>query len=282
VYDLPPDATKKLEGDPNFKIVRSQPGRNHLLYLNITPGRVTADKAVREAVSYSIDRQAYVNVVLEGNGEPGRWMAPRSVLGGAADQVAPIPRDLGRARKALDDAGWKPGADGIRTKGDQRLKVILLGQQEVSESALTVIQANLKDAGIDTEIKKTPDVATRNSLYNQGKGDFDLDLEPPNQNDGNPAFLPVLRMSNKSPTNVQFAPGGEFEVQVNNAQVAKTRGEVQQASAKMMQILENQEYIVVPLAGAFRIYGMAKNITFTDPHPSFTNQTWFTLAVTPK
>jgi ABC-type transport system substrate-binding protein len=249
VYDLPPDATKSLEGDPNFTIVRSQP---------------------------------YVDVVLEGNGEPGRWMAPRSVLGSAADQVTPIPRDLGRARKVLDDAGWRPGADGIRTKGSQRLKVVLLGQHEVSESALTVIQANLKEAGIDTEIKKTPDVATRNSLYNQGKGDFDLDLEPPNQNDGNPAFLPVLRMSNKSPTNVQFAPGGEFEVQVDKAQVAKTREEVQQASAQMMQILENQEYIVVPLAGAFRIYGMAKNVTFTDPHPSFTNQTWFTLAVTPK
>jgi peptide/nickel transport system substrate-binding protein len=281
VYDLPPDATKSLEGDPNFKIVRSQPGRNHLLYLNITPGRITADKAVREAVAYSIDRQAYVNVVLEGNGEPGRWMAPRSVLGAAAEQVAAVPRDLGRARKVLEDAGWRLGPDGTRTKGDQRLKVILLGQQEVPESALTVIQANLKEAGIETEIKKTPDVATRNSLYNQGRGDFDLDLEPPNQNDGNPAFLPVLRMSNKTPTNVQFAPGGEFEVQVDRAIAARTTSEVQQASAQMMRILMNQEYIVVGLAGAFRIYGAAKNVTFTDPHPSFTNQTWFSLAVTP-
>ena len=281
VYDLPPDATKSLEGDPNFKIIRSQPGRNHLLYVNITPGRITAEKAVREAVSYSIDRQAYVNVVLEGNGEPGRWMAPRSVLGAAADQVAAIPRDLGRARRVLDEAGWTPGADGIRTKADQRLRVILLGQQEVPESALTVIQANLKEVGIDTEIKKTPDVATRNALYNQGRGNFDLDLEPPNQNDGNPAFLPVLRMSNKTPTNVQFAPGGEFETWVDRAIAAKTREEVQRASAEMMRILMNQEYIVVGLAGAFRIYGAAKNVTFSDPHPSFTNQTWFSLAVSP-
>jgi len=209
-------------------------------------------------------------------------MAPRSVLGSAADMVAPIPRDLGRARRVLDEAGWRPGSDGIRVKDGQPLRVKLLGQQEVPESALTVIQANLKDAGIDTEIMKTPDVATRNALYNQGRGDFDLDLEPPNQNDGNPAFLPVLRMSIKTPTNVQFAPGGEFENQVDRALAAPTTPEVQQASATMMRILINQEYIVAPLAGAFRIYGMAKNVTFTDPHPSFTNQTWFSLSAAPK
>jgi ABC-type transport system substrate-binding protein len=282
VIDLPPDATKSLEGDPNFKVVKSQPGRNHLIYVNITPGRITADKTVREAISYSLDRQAYVSVVLEGNGEPGRWMAPRSVLGTAADQVAPIPRDLGRAKKVLDDAGWKAGSDGIRTKGDQRLKVILLGQQEVAETALSVIQANLKDVGIETEIKKTPDVATRNALYNNGKGDFDLDLEPPNQNDGNPAFLPVLRMYSKNPNTTQFAPGGAFDAEAEKSNAAKTTTEAQQASVNMMKILENQEYIVDALAGVFRIYGMSKNVSFADPHPSFTNQTWQSLTVTPK
>jgi len=36
---------------------------------------------------------------------------------------------------------------------------------------------------------------------------------------------------------------------------------------------------VVNLAGAYRIYGMAKNVSFTDPHPSFTNQTWSSLTM---
>ncbi|MGH9223879.1 MAG: ABC transporter substrate-binding protein, partial [Acidimicrobiales bacterium] len=102
VYDLPPDATKSIDNDPNFKVVRSQPGRVHLIYMNVTAGRLTADKAVREAVAFSLDRPAYVSVVLEGNGEPGRWMAPKSILSTAADTVAPIGRDLGRARSVLD------------------------------------------------------------------------------------------------------------------------------------------------------------------------------------
>jgi hypothetical protein len=133
-------------------------------------------------------------------------------------------------------------------------------------------------------------VATRNSLYAQGKGDFDLDLEPPNQNDANPAFLPVLRMAARSATNVQFAPGAApatpngpaFEAEVIKSDTAKTTAEVQQASATMMNILINKDFLVVPLADAFRIYGMAKNVDLGDPHPSFTNQTWFSLTMTPK
>jgi hypothetical protein len=51
--------------------------------------------------------------------------------------------------------------------------------------------------------------------------------------------------------------------------------------AKFLKILINQDYLVVPLADAFRIYGMSKNVNLGDPHPSFTNQTWFSLTMTP-
>ncbi|MFN2504878.1 MAG: ABC transporter substrate-binding protein [Acidimicrobiales bacterium] len=287
VIDLPADATAAVESDPNWRVVKSAPGRNHLIYVNKKEGRITAEAAVREAVNYAINRRAYVDVVLEGNGEPGRWMAPKSVLGPTADTVAAIPLDLGRARKILDDAGWRVGPDGVRTKGDKRLSLILLGQFEVPESALLVIQSNLKEAGMEVTLKKTPDAATRNALYDRGNGDFDLDIEPPNQNDGNPAFLPVLRMYSKGTNTVQFAPnsppitpnGPEFDAQAEKALAAKTTPEVQQASAAMMRILSNQDHIVVPLAGVYRIYGMAKNVNLGDPHPSFTNQRWVSLTM---
>ncbi len=288
VIDLPPDAATSIEGDDRFRVVRSDPGRNHLLYVNKLEGRVTAEKAVREAINFAIDREAYVDVVLDGNGDPGRWMAPESVLGSSADLVKPVGRDLDRSRKVLDDAGWKPGADGIRERDGKKLSVRLLGQQEVPESGLLVIQANLKDIGVDTVILKTPDGATRTALYASGKGDFDLDLEPPNQNDGNPAFLPVLRMYSKSATNVQFAPnsapvtenGPAFDAEVDKALSSTSTPDVQKAAATMMKILSNEDHLVVPLAGAFRVYGMTKNVDLTEPHPSFTNQTWNSLVKT--
>lgn len=55
--------------------------------------------------------------------------------------------------------------------------------------------------------------------------------------------------------------------------------EAQRLSVDMMKVLINEEYVVAPLAATFRIYGMAKNVSFPDPHPSFNNQTWFNLAM---
>jgi ABC-type transport system substrate-binding protein len=287
VIDIPPDAVRALESDSQFRVVKSRPGRNHLIYLNKTEGRLTSERAVREAISHAVDRRAYVDVVLDGNGEPGRYMAIDAVLGQFAGRVAPIGHDPGRARRVLDEAGWRVGSDGIRERDGAKLRLILLGQQEVAEDALIVIQSNLKDVGIDVEIRKTPDLATRNSLYAGGQGDFDLDLEPPNQNDGNPAFLPVLRFYSKtsSPRTAQFAPnaepatpnGPEFDAEAEKSLAARTTPEAQAASARMMQILINEDYIVVPLAGVYRIYGMSSNVALADPHPSFTNQTWVSL-----
>ncbi len=157
--DLPPEAVKAVASDNRFEVVKSKPGRNHLIFVNKTAGRITEEKPVREAVNLAIKRQAYVDVVLEGNGETGRWMAPASVLGSAANQVAPISYDPGKARSVLDAAGWRVGSDGVRVRGDKRLTLILLGQPEVAESALLVIQSNLKDVGIDVAVKRTPDVA---------------------------------------------------------------------------------------------------------------------------
>jgi len=80
-------------------------------------------------------------------------------------------------------------ADGIRVKDGRRLTMKLLGQADTPPGSGEFIQSQLKSVGIEVQIVPTPDTATRNTLYNSGKGDFDLDLEGPNQNDGNPAFL---------------------------------------------------------------------------------------------
>ena len=57
IFELPPDATKSLAADPNFKVVHPEPGRTNLIYVNLTAGRVTADKTVREAISYILSHQ---------------------------------------------------------------------------------------------------------------------------------------------------------------------------------------------------------------------------------
>ncbi len=88
-------------------------------------------------------------------------------------------------------------------------------------------------------------------------------------------------MYSRNANTAPFAPGPAFDAVAERSLAAQTTAEAQQASAEMMKMLINDEHIVVPLAAALRIYAMAKNVSFTDPHPSFPNQTWFSLSMTP-
>jgi peptide/nickel transport system substrate-binding protein len=280
VIDVPASATATLAADKSLRVVKSKPGRQFLIYVNKTEGRPGSDQVVRQAVAMAVNTKDYVQVVFEGNADPGRWMAPESVLGSAAQLVKAPPFDPKQAGTLLDGAGWKPGADGIRVKDGKRLSMKLLGQADTPSGSGEFVQSQLKAVGIDVQIVPTPDTATRNTLYNSGKGDYDLDLEGPNQNDGNPAFLPVLRMYSKNANTAQFAPGGEFDTLADKSFTAPTTAEVQQLSAQMMKILTDDTYINIPLAGVYRIFGMSSKVNLSDPHPSNTNQTWFSLTKT--
>ena len=75
---------------------------------------VTADPAIREAISYAVDREALVDGILEGFGSPATgpvdgapWANPDAVIGDA---------DPERAEEVLDAAGWTEGAEGVREK----------------------------------------------------------------------------------------------------------------------------------------------------------------------
>lgn len=279
VVDVPPADVHSLSSG-GHRIVKAKPGKNQLMYINKqgkAPHELGADPAIREAVSLAIDRKAYVSTVFEGNADPGRWMAPASVLGKSADVVKPVPLETSKAQSVLEQDGWTKGADGIRSKSGRRLSLTMIGPPEITSVAFQFLQAELRKVGIDTDFKVAADTATFNNYYRNS--DFDLDIEPPNQNDGNPAFLPVLRMYSKNSGTERFAPGGEFDQWAAKALSETSTEAVQNDAAQMMKILINDLYIVAPLAGVQRLYAMKSNIAFGDPHPSQTNQTWFSLSV---
>ena len=78
------------------------------------------DKRVRRALIYGLDRQKLIDVVYQGYGKVAiEPIAPISRTFNA-EGVNPYPYDPARAKKLLDEAGWKAGADGIRAKDGQR------------------------------------------------------------------------------------------------------------------------------------------------------------------
>ena len=65
------------------------------------------------------------------------------------------PFDPAKAKALLGEAGWQPGADGIRQKGGQRLELVLnaIEYGGGADPTAQLIQASLREVGIDVKIK---------------------------------------------------------------------------------------------------------------------------------
>jgi len=264
VTGLPRDAVASVEGDGRFHVVRAPAGATQVLSFS-SAGQFAADRAVRQAVSLAVDRHRYVAEVLENQGDPGRWMSPPGVLGGAAASVAPSPFEPDRARQILEEAGWKAGPDGTRSSGARRLSLMFIGGPAVPEAAMRFLAAQLKDVGVETTVRKAHDIRTAEQNRDRG---YDVELAMPNQNDANPAFLLALRT----------APDGDYSALATQAAAATSREEVQRLAAAMTAAVVNRDFSVVPVAGVFHVYGMRKGVDLGEPHPSAINQTWVTLS----
>jgi peptide/nickel transport system substrate-binding protein len=111
-----------------------------------------SDPKVRKALSLLVDRDAVQKVIY---GRAGRTTA--NYLNGPASFVSKNTSwefSVEKAGKLLDEAGWKPGADGIREKDGKKLK--LLYQTSTNgprQKTQAIVKQACQKAGIDVELK---------------------------------------------------------------------------------------------------------------------------------
>ncbi|ROO89001.1 peptide/nickel transport system substrate-binding protein [Actinocorallia herbida] len=137
--------------------------------LSLNHAGVLGDRRLREALLLGVDRQALVDTVLGAQFRPAT-----SVLSSTtpfyADRADRLRHDPDRAKALLDEAGWKPGADGIRAKDGAPLKLVWLipaPTPPVNE----LVQQQLRALGIDVELRAVPPAKY---VEQQQKGEFDL------------------------------------------------------------------------------------------------------------
>ncbi|MFD7838624.1 ABC transporter substrate-binding protein [Streptomyces sp. NPDC059761] len=145
---LPPDLAKGFEDDK----ARTTYAATSFDYRNVTlptHHQVTGDPAVRRALDIAVDRATMVDKLLAGAGKPAYGPVPT----GSPWFTAGTERayDLDRAKKILDEAGWKAGEDGIRAKDGVRASFPLwyTSGDKIRQDHALAFASDAKKAGIE-------------------------------------------------------------------------------------------------------------------------------------
>ena len=146
---------ERLNKDTKWLVVQAQrngSSQGHQLQIELPP---TNELAVRQAMLYMVDRDSMLKAAYFGVHPPAYGPFSPALYGYDPAVEKMYPRDAKKAEQLLEDAGWKKGSDGIRTKGGQRLKLIdTYTNQPTSYPPLhEFLQAQMKAMGMEIELR---------------------------------------------------------------------------------------------------------------------------------
>jgi ABC-type dipeptide transport system, periplasmic component len=145
LLETPPDNVAQFRDDANFQLKEAVGPHVWYVMLNAKEGPF-ADKLVRQAVNYAVNKESLVNDVLQGTADVSAGPIPPAFNWAYNEDVAPYPYDPEKARELLAEAG----AEGasltflVTEGGSGMLDPVPMG---------TAIQADLAAVGLDVEIQ---------------------------------------------------------------------------------------------------------------------------------
>jgi len=128
---------------------------NHMDFNTIRPA--LREPAVRQALRFAIDRATLREKIGHNLGYLEDQPAPK-VAPYYDPSIQLTPFDLKKAAQLLDNAGWKPGADGIRTKNGVRLALEFATSSGTpdADQQIELIRGWWKSIGVDVSVKRYP------------------------------------------------------------------------------------------------------------------------------
>ncbi len=157
MHALTPEAAKALE-TLGRNIAQTPLPRIFAFYFNQNQQPILADKAVRNALATSVDKNEIVTKVLDGYGKT--IDGPLPFLDGVATKTESTEDNIATARTILEKAGWTKNAANIYEKVDKKKKTVTLLSFSVAlpdvpelKSAAELAKSNWEKMGAEVTIK---------------------------------------------------------------------------------------------------------------------------------
>jgi peptide/nickel transport system substrate-binding protein len=168
VNNLTPEQFKSLDGEENIE--RNKAEGRRFSSIQINPGAATAagqpigdgnpalrDVRVRQAIAESIDTKALVSQVYDGFAQTGGATIPPVFADyhWTPDAAQERRVDRAAANKLLDQAGYRKGADGVRSKGGDKLDLRLIARNDrpLDQAAAKFVKDWLGQLGIRVQLR---------------------------------------------------------------------------------------------------------------------------------
>lgn len=144
---------------------------------NQRAGRVTGEPLVRRALVTAIEPGQAAAVASGGKGRPARTLMPPAALCSGDTVSSSRPgHDFAAAARLLDQAGWVPGADGVRVRDGRRLrlKVVTFATSAQLRSTAEFLVGEWKKLGAEAVVEEVTVMAF--ITVTQQSGDWELAL----------------------------------------------------------------------------------------------------------
>ena len=137
---------RRLQADPAYQVLLTGSGGNNYYAVCLDTGVPTlADKRVRQALSYALNRQRIVDSALAGYGRAASTIWPPQALGHDAVQDQTYDYDLSRARQLLLAAGWN---------SNTTLPLRVTSNLPTDVAIAEIYQADLAAVGVNAVIQR--------------------------------------------------------------------------------------------------------------------------------
>jgi peptide/nickel transport system substrate-binding protein len=254
-FGIPAEALARISAQSGISTRTISGGYLYLLLMN-TARPPLDDVRVRRAVNLALDRDTLVKAAKAGRTATGLYA---SFYPFALNQAYPL--DPLGAAKLLDQADWKPGADGIRVKYGTRLTMTLYATSNWPDLMiyLPIMRQQLARIGIEALPK-----VVESSLPVGNSGDFDLLFRVTHTAPaGDPAFFPNDGLRTTGSRNFGKFRSAEFD-----AVLARMEGENDMkqriASALELQRIVNRDVPLAPIAEVPFHVGVSRRLAGYD------------------